>query len=44
MTQEQIRDWYKKWCNDTKRGGSVLIGSSIQELLMAFYNSQTQQP
>lgn len=32
-----VIDWFEKWCKDTKRGGGVLIGTSIKELLKDFY-------
>jgi chromosome segregation ATPase len=33
---EDINEFYKNWCKDTKRNGGILIGSSIKELLTAF--------
>lgn len=42
-TKEEIYDWYKKWCKETKRNGGILIGSSIQELLQSF-NTLTPKP
>ena len=36
MTSEEIKSWYRQWCKKTKRGGSILITSSIQELLQDF--------
>lgn len=36
MTPEEIKKWYKQWCKTTKRSGGVLVGGSIQELLLAF--------
>lgn len=32
-----IIDWFEKWCSKTKRGGGVLITTSIKELLYDFY-------
>lgn len=39
----EIKKWYKQWCKDTKRGGSTLIGPSIQELLKAFKDHLIQK-
>lgn len=36
MSISDIKEWFRKWCAGTKRGGGVLIGSSIQELLVDF--------
>lgn len=49
MTPEQIKKWFKRWCIKTKRSGGVLVGPSIQEVLIAFYqhlnttNNETQE-
>lgn len=43
-TKVSIEEFYKQWCKDTKRGGGVLIGTSIRELLEAYtqwYNKQS---
>lgn len=37
-TDALISQWFDKWCEDTKRGGGVLITTSIKELLIDFYN------
>lgn len=37
MTDEQLKAFYAKWCKDTQRGGGVLVGASIRELLVSFY-------
>lgn len=42
MNPEQIKKWYARWCNETKRNGGILIGSSIQELLQAFAKKLNQ--
>jgi len=34
--KNNIDKFYKNWCKQTKRGGGVLVGSSIKELLEAF--------
>ena len=36
ITEPTILSFYRKWCAETGRGGGVLIGSSIRELLTAF--------
>jgi len=36
MVEADIKNWFKKWATKTKRGGGVLIGSSIHELLTDF--------
>jgi hypothetical protein len=34
MKYEDLLAIYKKWCKENRRGGGVLIGSSINEFLM----------
>ena len=36
IPKEDINEFYKNWCKNTKRNGGILIGSSIKELLTAF--------
>jgi len=36
MLSKEVEEFYKKWCLKTKRGGGVLIGTSIKELLEAY--------
>lgn len=36
MIDVDIKNWFGKWVKKTKRGGGVLIGSSIHELLTDF--------
>ena len=36
MNLQDIKYWFSKWCKGTKRSGGILIGSSIQELLVDF--------
>ena len=43
MTQEEIKKWYQDWCKENKRCGSVLITTSIMELLIAFNQQNTKQ-
>lgn len=38
MNEKQIEEWYRNWCKETERGGGILIGHSIRELLLAFNN------
>lgn len=33
-----IKNFYDKWCKDTKRNGGVLVHSSIWELMYALYD------
>ena len=33
-----ILTWFDKWCKDTKRGGGVLVTTSIKEVLTDFYH------
>lgn len=44
MIQEEklptAEEFFKRWCNETKRSGGVLIGSSVREFLAA-YESHT---
>lgn len=37
-TSGTIIHWFDKWCKESKRGGGVLITTSIKELLTDFYN------
>ncbi len=36
MEKIDFKKEYEQWCKDTKRSGGVLVGSSIQELLLYF--------
>lgn len=41
-TKKEIDTFYKQWCKSTDRGGGVLIGASIRELLLAFKTYQNE--
>ena len=32
-SKEDLHNIFKKWCKETKRGGGILIGSSVREFL-----------
>ena len=36
ITEKELRKFYTDWCKKTSRGGSVLVTTSIKELLMDF--------
>lgn len=35
MQENELKLFFKQWCNDTKRAGGVLIGKSVNEFLTA---------
>lgn len=41
--EETIKEFYAEWCKSTGRGGGVLIGSSIRELLQSFAGATSHQ-
>lgn len=38
-----VKKFYASWCKQTKRGGSVLVGSSIRELLTDAHAANSQE-
>lgn len=42
-SKKTLAKLYKRWCEETNRNGSVLVGKSIREFL-AFLSEQTDIP
>ena len=38
MVSAMIMDWFHNWCKNSKRGGGILIVTSLKDLLTDFYN------